>query len=186
MVTAQFAVDYPQVCESVLICDSTCGNAAGAGPGAEFEKRVQVGIGLLQNSVRERGIKETLMREWEWKQKNDPHLDESPYSIEDDLERIEMMTPQGHIGAAQAILDRPDLTAQISSIKAPTLVMVGAWDDFLPCALRDHELIPGSRLVVRERCGHGSRWRLDTFLREVESFLDDVEAGRPVAGKREV
>jgi pimeloyl-ACP methyl ester carboxylesterase len=186
MVTAQFAVDYPQMCESVLIIDSTCGNAAGSGPGAEFEKRVQSGIGLLQNSVRERGIKETLLREWEWKRKNDPHLDESPYTIEDDLERIKLMTPEGHIGAAQAIIDRPDLTGQIGSIKAPTLVMIGEWDDFLPCALRDHELIPGSRLVVRKRCGHGSRWRVDTFLREVESFLDDVEAGRPVAGEREV
>jgi len=53
-------------------------------------------------------------------------------------------------------------------------------------ALRDHELIPGSRLVVRKRCAHGSRWRLETFLAEIEAFLDDVEAARPVAGERVV
>ena len=50
----------------------------------------------------------------------------------------------------------------------------------------DHDLITGSRLVIREQCGHGSRWRLDTFISEVEKFLDDVEAGRPVAGERRV
>jgi hypothetical protein len=64
--------------------------------------------------------------------------------------------------------------------------MIGEWDGFLPCALRDHELIPESRLVVRQRCAHGSRWRLDTFLSEIEAFLDDVEASRPVAGERVV
>ena len=53
-------------------------------------------------------------------------------------------------------------------------------------ALRDHESIPGSRLVVRKNCGHGSRWRLETFLSEIEAFLDDVEGGRPVAGRRVV
>src|SRR5207245_10394739 len=31
MVTAQFAVDYPAMCASVLVCDSTCGSAAPAG-----------------------------------------------------------------------------------------------------------------------------------------------------------
>ena len=96
------------------------------------------------------------------------------------------MTPEGHIGAAHAIASRPNLTDRIPKITAPTLVMIGEWDDFLPCALRDHELIPGSRLVVRKECGHGSRWRLKTFLSEIEAFLDDVEASRPVAGERVV
>jgi hypothetical protein len=54
------------------------------------------------------------------------------------------------------------------------------------CALRDQELIPGSRLVVRKHCGHGSRWRLETFHSEIEAFLEDVEGGRPVAGERVV
>jgi hypothetical protein len=46
--------------------------------------------------------------------------------------------------------------------------------------LRDeHALASGSRLVVRERCGHGSRWRAETFIAEVESFLADVESGGP-------
>ena len=202
MIAAQFAVDYPGMCASVLLCDTTCGNAASAAaaPSAavaaaasalpdaavDWEKRLAIGMNLLADSVRERGLKETLLREHEWKNANDPHLDESPYSLEEDLERIKLMTPEGYLGAAQAIASRPDLTERIRKITAPTLVMIGEWDDFLPCALRDHEFIPGSRLVVRKRCAHGSRWRLDTFLSEIEAFLDDVEANRPVGAERVV
>jgi pimeloyl-ACP methyl ester carboxylesterase len=136
--------------------------------------------------ARKHGLKETVLREHEWRKLNDAHLNENPYSLEEDLARIELMTVEGYVGAAQASINRPDLTSRVGSISTPALVMVGAWDDFLPCAQRDHELIPGSRLVVRERCGHGSRWRSDTFLAEVESFLDDVEAGRPLAAERTV
>jgi len=192
IVTAQFAVDFPEMCESVLLCDTTCGNApvgsdpSAEGPAADWERRMRTGFPLLMNSVRERGMEATVRREWEWSQQNDPHIDESPYTLEGALQRIKLMTPEGYLGAAQAIIDRPDLTDRVTAITAPTLVMIGAWDDFLPCALRDHDLIPNSRLVIRERSGHGSRWRLDTFLAEVEHFLDDVEAGRPVAGRREV
>jgi pimeloyl-ACP methyl ester carboxylesterase len=193
MVSAQFAVDYPEMCASVLLCDTTCGNGAmlpippeEPDAAAQWEMRLVTGITLLKEAVRQYGLEATLLREWEWKKANDPHLEESPYSIEDDLERIKLMTTEGHIGAAAAIASRPDLTDRIPKITAPTLVMIGEWDDFLPCALRDHELIPGSRLVVRKNCAHGSRWRLETFLSEIAEFLDDVEAGRPVAGERVV
>jgi 3-oxoadipate enol-lactonase len=193
MVTAQFAVDHPEMCASVLVCDSTCGNAAKTAdaPGegdaaAAWEKRLAFGVSLLEDSVRERGLEETQRRQHEWAKANDPHLAESPYSQEEDFERLKLMTVEGYIGAARAIAGRPDLTERIPKISAPTLVMIGEWDDFLPCALRDHELISGSRLVIRKHCGHGSRWRLETFIAEIEAFLDDVESGRPVAGERVV
>jgi pimeloyl-ACP methyl ester carboxylesterase len=136
--------------------------------------------------AQECGLEETIRREQAFKLENDPHLDESPYTFEGDFERIKLMTVPGYLGAAHAIAQRPDLTARIPAIAAPTLVMAGEWDDFLPCALRDHGLIPGSRLVVRQRCAHGSGWRPETFVSEVLGFLEDVETGRPVAGKREV
>jgi pimeloyl-ACP methyl ester carboxylesterase len=193
MVTAQFAVDYPEMCESVLLCDTTCGNAttlpvppAEPDDAQKWEQTLVVGITLLKSAVQQYGLKQTVLREWEWKKKNDPYLDVSPYSLDDDLERIKLMTPEGHIGSASAIASRPDLTDRITKIISPTLVMIGEWDGFLPCALRDHQLIPGSRLVVRKECAHGSRWRLETFLSEIEAFLDDVESGRPVAGERVV
>ena len=193
MITAQFAVDYPELCASVLLCDTTCGNAPmlavppeNPDAAAQWEMRLVTDVTLLKEAVRHYGLEATLLREWEWKKANDAHLEVSPYSLANDLERIKLMTPEGHIGAAHAIASRPDLTDRIPKITAPALVMIGEWDDFLPCALRDHELIPGSRLVVRQHCAHGSRWRQETFLGEIEAFLDDVEAGRPVAGERVV
>jgi pimeloyl-ACP methyl ester carboxylesterase len=186
MVTAQFAVDYPEMCESVLIIDSTCGNGADPGPGGDWERRMQVGIATLGHMVGKHGLEDTLLREWEYKKANDPHLDVSPYTLQNDLERIKLMTVEGYVGAARAINSRPDLTDRVPSITAPTLVMIGGWDDFLPCALRDAKLIPGSRLVIREECGHGSLWRADTFTSEIESFLEAVETGQPTAGETRV
>ncbi len=186
MITAQFAVDYPDVCESVLLCDTTCGNATDPGPGGDWERRMLEGMSALQHFVSANGLRNTLILEWQYKEANDPHFDVTPYSIEDDFRRIEMMTVRGYLGTASAVAARPDLTERVTSITAPTLVMVGAWDDFLPCAERDHGLIAGSRLVVREECAHGSRWRNETFRSEIEAFLADVEAGRPVAGERRV
>ena len=55
-----------------------------------------------------------------------------------------------------------------------------------PCARRDHSLIKGSRFVMRRGCGHGFRWRMETFVSEIAEFIDDVEADRSVAGEREV
>jgi pimeloyl-ACP methyl ester carboxylesterase len=186
MITAQFAVDYPDLCASVLLCDTTCGNGGSESPAAKWERQVVNGISALAHIVRAAGLEATLRQEWEWKKANDPHIDVTPYSLENDLERIKLMTVDGYVNSALAIAARPDLTERVRNITAPTLVMIGEWDDFLPCALRDHDLIPGSRLVVRQRCAHGSRWRAETFIAEMESFLDDVEAGRSVAGEREV
>ncbi len=186
MITAQFAVDYPDICESVLLCDTTCGNGADPGPGGEWERQMPRGLSMLAHIAEAYGLEETLRREQEWKTANDPHLAASPYTFAEDYERIRLMSVDGYLGAAHAIVTRPDLTERVREITAPTLVMIGEWDDFLPCAVRDHELIPGSRLVVRDRCAHGSRWRQETFISEIETFLADVEAGLPAAGRREV
>jgi pimeloyl-ACP methyl ester carboxylesterase len=186
MVTAQFAVDYPEMCESVLLCDTTCGSGKDTGVAGDWERRLIDGISTLSHMVGKYGLEDTLLREWEWKKLNDPHLGVSPYSLEDDQYRISLMTVEGYVGAAHAILTRPDLTDRLPSIAAPTLVMIGEWDDFLPCALRDAKLIPNSRLVIRERCGHGSRWRAETFVSEIESFLEAVEEGLPIAAEARV
>src|SRR5438093_4375450 len=79
MVTAQFAVDYPEMCESVLICDSTCGNASDGGPGGDWERRMVQGFGMLTHMVSKYGLLEPTPRQEEGKRKNDPHYDVRPY-----------------------------------------------------------------------------------------------------------
>ena len=57
-----------------------------------------------------------------------------------------------------AILERPSVEGELSSIRCPTLVMVGDQDvATVPAkAERIHALIPGSRLVVIPGAGHSS------------------------------
>ena len=125
------------------------------------------------------GLEDTLLREFEWKKTNDPHIDVSPYSFEDDMARIKLMTVEGYVGAANAILTRPDLTERIGSITAPTLVMVGEWDDFLPCAERDANAHPrfaaSSSASAAATAPAGASRR---SFREIDVFLETVETGR--------
>jgi pimeloyl-ACP methyl ester carboxylesterase len=186
MVAAQFAVDYPQMVRSLLLCDTTAGNTSGGDAAAQWERRLALGITILSQIASESGLEETVRRQHEWDREHDPHWNDRPNPPEDDYERIKLMTLPGYVGTALALAQRPDLTTRLGEITAPTLVMIGEWDDFLPCALRDHELIRGSRLVVRRKCAHGSGWRTETFVRAIKEFLADVEAERPVAGEREV
>ena len=171
------------MCESVLLCDSTCGNGVDTGPGGDWERRMQNGIGTLSHMVQKYGLEDTLLKEWEWKKTNDPHLDVSPYTLEDDLYRISLMTVEGYVGAAHAILTRPDLTDRVPSITAPTLVMIGEWDDFLPCALRDREAHP--RLPPRRP--RALRPRLKLARRDVrlrDQRLPGSGRGRPARRRR--
>jgi protocatechuate 4,5-dioxygenase alpha subunit len=67
-------------------------------------------------------------------------------------------TPEQHRRQIQALLDRPDARLNLSSVRCPTLVMVGRQDRWSP--LTQHEeiarLIPNAELVVIEESGHMS------------------------------
>lgn len=72
--------------------------------------------------------------------------------------------------AGQAIQEEWDLTARLSEISAPTLILVGR-DDFIcpPSQAKIlHERIPNSELVVFERSGHFAH------VEEPEAFFDAV------------
>jgi pimeloyl-ACP methyl ester carboxylesterase len=96
------------------------------------------------------------------------------------------MTDDGYVAAAIALRDRPDLTTRTPLITAPTLVSCGEWDDFYPCAVRDHRLILNSRLATIRRAAHSTPdYRPQLWKQAVFDFIDDVEAGRDVRGERE-
>ena len=123
--------------------------------------------------------------------KRDPHYFEYPEAVEvrerRDRERHTRMSLGAFAGTNRAIRLRPDLTARVDKLRMPGLVLVGEWDDFRPCAERDHRLIEGSRFVLVRNCGHGApSWRPDAFVRAVSEFVADVEAGRDVVGEFEL
>jgi pimeloyl-ACP methyl ester carboxylesterase len=71
-----------------------------------------------------------------------------------------------------------DLTEpMLSNIKKPTLILWGRQDELVPLAAgqKFNALIPRSRLVVVERCGHVPQLEMpERFAREVSEFLASV------------
>jgi len=186
MITANLAVDFASLCASAILSDTSCGNGVDEGEAGKWERWVQSVIGNRANVVEEHGLEEAMRREYNFRKKNDPAFRDSPYTLDDYLRRARTTPAAGYAATARAVVARPDLTARLGSIEIPALVMVGEQDWLAPCARRDHSLIKGSRFVLRRDCGHGFRWRAETFVAEIEAFIDDVEAGRPVAGERAV
>jgi pimeloyl-ACP methyl ester carboxylesterase len=183
MIAAQFAVDYPQMVSSLLLCDTTCGNGSDPGPAGQFERFLAEAFTQMEEIAVKDGFQELARRELEWSRENDPHFEERPEPEDVGLRRLEQMRPAGYVGANRAIRQRPDLLARLGEIRVPTLVLVGEWDGFLPCSRLAHERIAGSRLALIERSPHGTlTWRPEAFRKAILDFLADVEAGRPVAG----
>jgi len=184
MIAAQFAVDYPQMLSSLLLCDTTCGNGSDRGPAGQFESFLAEALTQMEDVAAKSGFPELARRELEWSQKNDPHFDDRPEPEEVGLRRLEQMRLPGYVGANRAIRQRPDLLGKVGEVRAPTLVLVGEWDDFLPCSRLAHERIGGSRLALIERSHHGTPiWRPEGFRKAILGFLDDVHEGRPVTAE---
>ena len=186
MITGQFAADYPERCAGIVLADTSCGNGVDEGAAGDWERYVQLAIGTRSQNAAAYGLEEAMRMEFDWRRENDPKFRDGPYTLEDYVARAAHMTSAGYAGAAHAIVSRPDLRGRISAIRIPALVMIGEWDGFYPCAVRDHALIPDARLVIRKDCAHGFKWRTDVWLAELRSFLADADAGRGVAGTRKV
>jgi len=72
------------------------------------------------------------------------------------LDMIARSTPERFAREIHALLARPDAAGVLAAIRCPTLVLCGREDAWAPVAQhRDiAQRVPGSRLVVIERCGH--------------------------------
>src|SRR6185369_2316123 len=64
--------------------------------------------------------------------------------------------PEAFVRQMRAIISRPDSRPLLSSIRCPTMVLVGAEDVSTPVALNKEiaDGIPGAKLVVVPDCGH--------------------------------
>jgi pimeloyl-ACP methyl ester carboxylesterase len=98
---------------------------------------------------------------------------------EDTVDRYHAMALRE--GNRQAVLERfrgaptPDLDDEVGAIRAPTLILWGARDVWIPLPLgeRLQRAIPGSRLVVYDDAGHVPMEELPAqSLRDVRAFLD--------------
>ena len=187
MIATQFVLDYPQMVASFLLCDSTAGNGGSESEAGRWEHVVRQFFSLMDHVAEKYGLAELGERQLQWNRTWVPHWSEIPESDDMTRQRMARITLHGFLGASRAIRERPDLLDRLPEVKAPTLVLVGEWDNFLPCSRLAYQAIEGSRFVLVRRAGHGTpTWRPQAFQRAVSEFLDAVEAGRPVAGEFEV
>ncbi len=190
MISAQFAVDYPERTRSLLLCDSTAGNGLDEGSGVGSERDFQGFLDMMEHVATKYGLAELCERRIAYNRANDPHYGDHPEPAESrearDRRQYARLSLPAFVGTKRALRHRPDLTAHLRELRAPALVLVGEWDQFRPCAERDHRLLAGSRFVLVRRAGHGTdRWRPDAFGRTVVSFIQDVEAGHEAGGELE-
>ncbi len=191
MISAQFVVDYPERTRSFLLCDSSFGNGADEGPGGQWERNLQTGLEMMEGIAQEEGMAALAERSIQAAPERNPHYYEHPIPAEErerkQREKHAHMSIAALVGTSRAMRLRPDLGARVRDLQAPALVLMGEWDNFLPCAERDHRLFEGSRYVLVRRSHHNtSEWRPDAFVRAVTEFIADVEAGREVAGEFEL
>lgn len=74
------------------------------------------------------------------------------------LDMFERKTPDIFAAQIKALLDRPDCTELLATIRCPTLLLCGREDAWSPPARHEHmqQHITGSRLVIVDTCGHMS------------------------------
>jgi 3-oxoadipate enol-lactonase len=190
MIASQFAVDYPERTRSLVISDSTAGNGLDEGPGGAWERRLREGLEIMEGMANQEGLPALIERRIAYDREHDPRYFDFPEPLDvregRDRALYAKLSMHAYIGTNHAIRTRPDLTARIRELHMPVLVMAGEWDDFLPCAQRDHRLIEGSRFLLVRRSGHSiDRWRPDVWAPTIAQFIADVEGGRDVAGELE-
>lgn len=86
-------------------------------------------------------------------------------------------SPAGFTGALEAMKTRPDSTELLSTVKVPTLIIVGEEDGVTPPELsrKMHEHITGSQLVVIPEAGHLSNLESpEAFNGALADFLDSL------------
>jgi 2-succinyl-6-hydroxy-2,4-cyclohexadiene-1-carboxylate synthase len=190
MISAQFACDFPERAISVGLCDTTAGNRAGPDQAAnDVEEFLVNAFSTMAHVVEKYGLAGLVERENRYRRDGDQYAKFQALTYEEQDEKnvrqkIDGMTGAGYLAANRALRERPDLTSRTPKLAMPVLVSCGEWDAFYPCALRDHAIIPDSRLVTIGRAAHATPdYRPELWQRAVFDFVHDVEAGRDVRGE---
>jgi 3-oxoadipate enol-lactonase len=189
MISAQFACDYPERLQSVLLCDTVCGNGEGADPARQVEAQLRDAFTRLAAIAERHGLAELVARENRYRREQDPYASTRAETMEEqdaeNARKLEHMTSRGYVLAARALVSRPDLVPRLPSVTAPALVSCGEWDLFYPCAERDAAMLPDARFATILRAAHSTPdYQPQLWKQAVFDFIDDIEAGRDVRGAR--
>ncbi|MBT2728621.1 alpha/beta hydrolase [Bacillus sp. ISL-75] len=85
-----------------------------------------------------------------------PHRQKDDNLVKTIIQMAEDIGPNAMSRQMNALMTRPDVREHLSSIKSPTLVILGRQDEL--CSIEMHEylasVIPNAKLAVIENCGH--------------------------------
>jgi pimeloyl-ACP methyl ester carboxylesterase len=185
MIAQEFALQHPGRVSALLLFDTGPGMSALNRDPAVAERFGQMRA-MLQSLARTKGMSAIVDA-----MRNSPMAISMgaagaplPDAVRRHLANMRKMSVDGYLGGAKAMQDWPGTLDRLHTINVPTLVLVGERDRLLPASRAIHARIAGSRFVLLNGAGHGTNmWRADAFIAATVSFLEDVAAGRPVAGE---
>jgi 3-oxoadipate enol-lactonase len=160
MIAQLFAVQHPSMIRSLILCDTSSELPQEAK--ILFEERIRTAKTLGM----EAHVEPTLERWFTKAFRSSPEADRV-------RTLIRKTDPRGYAGCSYAILGL-NLTGRLSSIRLPTLIIVGEDDPGTPVAAARtiHERIKGSELVILKSASHLSNIeQAEAFNKAVTSFL---------------
>ena len=160
--SCRFAIDYPQRVRKIVLMGSAGAGFGVLGPQPPEGIRAMRAYFEAPSKDRMRALIQTFV------------FDASFLSDELLEERYQQSLDPGHLEFMKKRAPLEDLSAEIGRIKAPTLIVWGADDRFVPmeAGIKFLRLIPGAELHVFSRCGHWVQVEhADRFNRLVMDFL---------------
>ena len=169
MIGQTFALKYPGVFRSIILCDTTSRYPAAAAP--MWQERIRIaesqGMKPLVQPTLERWFTEAFRQG-------------KPDEVAKVAAQIEKTPVPGYAGCCNAI-PKIDVTARLKEIKCPALVICGENDPGTPPAMAReiHENLPGSKLVLIPQAAHLSNVEQpEAFNRALADFLSAPASAR--------
>jgi 3-oxoadipate enol-lactonase len=169
MIGQTFALKYPGVFQSLVLCDTTSRYPAAAAPMWQERIRIAESQGL-------KPLVQPTLERWFTAPFRDKHKDQ----VAKVAAQIEKTPVAGYAGCCGAI-PKIDVTARLKEIQCPALVVCGEDDPGTPPAMAREiqENLPGSKLVLIPRAAHLSNIEQpEAFNRALAGFLSSPASAR--------
>jgi len=163
VISLRFALDFPDMCDALIVSSST----AELNPQAT-EYWQDVAATVLENGIEAVAFEPSRLFSKGFVERN-------PGAVEEFSEMRLVNDPSCYAKAALA-MSNYNYNAELDRICCPTLIIVGDEDILTPPggSVRMSRLIPGSKLIILEGCGHVSYVEQpEVFSKAVLDFLAD-------------
>ena len=171
MIGQVFALKYPAMVRSLVLCDTTSRYPADAAP--VWQERIR--------TVEVKGIEaivEAMLERWF----TAPFRKRRPDMMDRVRAMLRATNPPGYIGCCHA-LPKINVTGRLKELRCPALVIVGEDDPGTPVEMaRDiHAALPSAELAILRSASHLSNMEQpEEFNRVLLGFLDKVTGRSPL------